>query len=162
MSLRPAQLALKLDASTPDESRRWRDGALIAFFGDALTLCLDTTLKEAARMGDELHLPLPPQATPRQIRDRAESWLRAEAQWYLDQLIKLKMPAGGALAPAVHLSFAMRSSWTQVEADGTLRCNWRLIEQDPEVIDQIVGLALKQSLRMQTQRATEGDLFAFA
>jgi predicted metal-dependent hydrolase len=162
MSMRPAQLDLRLDATAPDESRRWRDGALIAFFGDALTLCLDTTLKEAARMGEELHLPLPPNATPRQIRDRAEAWLRGEALWYITQLVKQKTAGDPAHAPAIQLSFAMRSSWTQIGDDGALRCNWRLIEQDPEIIDQVIGLALRQSLLQQTQRQAEGDLFAFA
>jgi hypothetical protein len=44
--------------------------------GGSLRLVLGTPHHEALRTGDTLDLPLPPEATPRQIQDRAEAWLR--------------------------------------------------------------------------------------
>ena len=86
---RSPQLNLKLD-SGPDPANRWHDGASLAFLGGSLRLVLGTRQKEALREGDTLDLPLPPQATPRQIQDRAEAWLRAEAKRRLQQVIEQK------------------------------------------------------------------------
>jgi hypothetical protein len=79
-SSRSPQLKLKLDSNSPDPASRWHDGATLAYLGGSLRLVLGTQHKEALREGDTLDLPLPPQATPRQIQDRAEAWLRDEAK----------------------------------------------------------------------------------
>ena len=85
---RHPQLDLKLDGSAPDPAGRWHEGASLAFLGGSLRLVLGTQHKDALREGDTLDLPLPPQATPRQIQDRAEAWLRAEARRHLQQVIE--------------------------------------------------------------------------
>ena len=142
---RRAQLDLRLDGSAPDPASRWHDGASLAFLGGRLRLVLGTQHKEALQEGDTLNLPLPPQATPRQIRDRAEAWLRAEAKRRLQQIIDQKFVERGAQAltghraPRLALSFAARGHWVEARNHDTLRCNWHLIEQPIAVIEQAIA-----------------------
>ncbi len=144
-----AQLDLKLDGREPDPAGRWHDGAPLAFLGGRLRLVLGSQHKEALREGDTLNLPLPPQATPRQIQDRAEAWLRAEAKQRLQLMIDQKFLEGrsaqalaGCRAPRLALSFAARGHWVEARDGGALRCNWRLIEQPVAVIEQAIGRAI--------------------
>ncbi|MBK6637056.1 MAG: DUF45 domain-containing protein [Rhodocyclaceae bacterium] len=160
MSLRTSQLALRLDATAVSPSRRWQDGDSIAFLGGTLTLRLATDVEASARRGDELHLPLPPQASERQIQDSAEAWLRREAEQLFTNIITRHTAAAGNLAPKLQLSFAAKGGWTDVEPatrtrPGKIRCNWRLIEQAPESIEQVLASALAA---VQTSSATP-DLF---
>jgi hypothetical protein len=87
---RAPQLNLRLDADTPDPAQRWHDGAELAYLGSSLRLALGSTEAEARHNGDTLALPLPPQATPRQIQDRAEAWQREEASRLLQEVITQK------------------------------------------------------------------------
>ena len=139
---RRPQLDLKLDGSAPDPASRWHEGASLAFLGGCLRLVLGTQQKDALREGDTLDLPLPPQATPRQIQDRAEAWLRTEARRLLQQIIEQKADLAGRRAPRLALSFAARGHWVEVKDHETLRCNWRLIEQPMAVIEQAIARAI--------------------
>jgi predicted metal-dependent hydrolase len=103
---------------------------------------LGTRHQEAQREGDTLDLPLPPQATPRQIQDRAEAWLRDEAKRQLQQVIEQKSVLAGRRAPRLTLSFAARGNWVEAQDGNVLRCNWRLIEQPMAVIEQAIVRAM--------------------
>lgn len=138
---RSPQLKLRLDGSEPEASR-WHDGAALAYLGGHLRLVLGTRHKEALREGELLDLPLPPQATPRQIQDRAEAWLRAEAKRILQEVIEQKSALAGRRAPRLALSFAARGHWVEVQGSDALRCNWRLIEQPLPVIEQAIARGL--------------------
>ncbi|MBU1236768.1 MAG: M48 family metallopeptidase [Gammaproteobacteria bacterium] len=154
---RKPQLALRLDAAAPDVAARWRDGASLACLGATVTLRLDTACKEAMFADGQLHLPLPPEATPRQIQDAAESWLRAYAVRVISaQVVMAARPLRRA-PPAVSLSFAARGSWAQPHDRG-LRFHWRLIEQPPEVIAQVVERAVAALPKVEDSL----DLFALA
>jgi predicted metal-dependent hydrolase len=139
---RSQQTRLKLDASEPDPAHRWHDGAALAFLGGNLRLVLGTQHQDALREGDTLDLPLPPQATPRQIQDRAEAWLREEAKRRLQQVIEQKSALAGRRTPRLALSFAARGHWVEVQGNESLRCNWRLIEQPMAVIEQAIARAI--------------------
>lgn len=148
MTPRNPQLALRLEADTPDSDGCWHAGGAVFYLGDSLSLVLDTSCRESTRMADELHLPLPPAATPRQICDAAESWLRDEALRNFSAIVAQKSALAGRHAPhgvrhvpAVVLVFGKRSDWVRVENE-TLRCHWRLIEQSFPVIEQVLGRAL--------------------
>ena len=142
MIRRSPQLKLRLDGDSPDPAGRWRDGAALAYLGGSLRLVLGTRHQEALREGDTLDLPLPPQATPRQIQDRAEAWLREEAKRVLLQVIEQKSALAGRRAPRLALSFAARGNWVEVQGSDALRCNWRLIEQPVAVIEQAIARAI--------------------
>jgi predicted metal-dependent hydrolase len=139
---RSPQLKLRLDAGGAEPASRWHDGAALAFLGGSLRLVLDTTHNDAVCEGDTLALPLPPQATARQIQDRAEAWLRAEAKLRLQQAIDQKSALAGRRAPRLALSFAARGNWVEVQGSDALRCNWRLIEQPQAVIEQAIARAI--------------------
>ena len=145
MKARSPQLSLRLDAEAPDSAARWHDGARLPFLGGSLVLKLVTDRKTAAREGGILHLPLPPAATPRQVQDGAEAWLRQEAARVVGASVA-RLAAHGA-APRWRLSFAARGGCLQMQADGMLRFNWRLIEQPTAVIDQVVASAIASMSR---------------
>lgn len=185
MRTRRPQLDLRLNAAPPDAASRWRDGATIGYLGGALRLRLATGCVAATRVGDELQLPLPPQATPRQIQDSAEAWLRAEALRYLQMLAaectKKSALAGRRVedmadvantanvanasaithtgAPRIVLSFARSDDWIVV-ADDTLRCHWRLIEQPAEIIAAALQRALARLPSTLAADTRASDLFA--
>lgn len=154
-TLKP-QLALRLEAAPADADAQWRAGGTIVHLGDCLTLTLDTACRLPERIGGELHLPLPPAATPRQIRDAAESWLRDEALRIFCAIAQESAPAGRR-PPQVVLSFGKRGDWTKREGD-VLRCHWRLVEQPAAVIEQVLGRALAQA----RPQPLSDDLFACA
>ena len=152
MKARSPQISLRLDAAPPVE--RWHDGARLAFLGSELVLALATDRKSAMREGQVLHLPLPPAASPRQIQDGVESWLRQEAALIIDAAIMRQSNANIRWA----LSFAAKGGWAHVHADGSLRFNWRLIEQAAPVIEAVVGRAISSL----PQPGVTNDLWALA
>jgi len=153
---RQPQLDLRLNAAAPDAAARWHEGALIAYLGGTLRLMLSGEYAEATQVSSALHLPLPPQATPRQVQDCAETWLRAEAVRHLTALVKEKSALAGRRAPSLVLAFAARDHWVEAPDANTLRCHWRLIEQSPAVIDS----AISRALASLPQATADHDLFA--
>lgn len=141
---RDPQLDLRIDAAAPEPDADWRDGATVAYRGDRLRIALDIGTKVAVRDGGRLCLPLPPEALPRQIRDRAEAWLRDEALRLIGEIVARKSALAGRRPPALKLSFASRASWAEIDRADTLRCNWRLVEQGPAVMEQVLDRALRQ------------------
>lgn len=158
MRSRNPQLALRLDAAAPSAGDRWRDGAPLAYLGGALTLRLGTARKEAALEDGELHLPLPPEATPRQVQDAAEAWLRDRALKVIAASVAMAARGQGRPVPPVSLSFASRASWAQQDRKGGLRFHWRLAEQPEETIAQVVARAVAAL----PAAPAAADLFALA
>jgi len=159
MKPRDPQLPLRLEAAAPAAGERWRDGAPLAYLGETLTLRLDTQAKEAVLAGKELHLPLPPESSPRQVQDAAEAWLRTRARKIVGAHVVMAARRLGRPAPPLSLSFAARAGWAQPDhrADG-LRCHWRLVEQPDETIAEVVSRAVAA---LPTTPAIP-DLFALA
>lgn len=143
MKTRTPQLKLRLDAAASDAETRWGAGGTIACRGGRLTLVLDTACRLSERTGDELHLPLPPAATPRQVRDAAESWLRDEAQRLFSAIVQKSVLEGrwAGRQPRIVLAFGKRGDWAKHEGD-LLRCHWRLIEQSDATIEQVLHRAM--------------------
>jgi len=157
MKPRNPQFALRLDTAAQDPDKRWHEGAALAYLGGVLTLKLATDRKQARLEGEVLHLPLPPEAATRQVRDAAEAWLRSEAKRILGAAIDRQAERQGCLPPPLHLSFAVRGSWAQSDPKG-IRCHWRLIEQAPEIIEQVIARAVATLARPMTTQ----DLFSLA
>lgn len=156
MRKRNPQLALRLEAPDPDPADRWRDGAAIDYLGGRVSLCLDTRVEEAGVAADALHLPLPPEATPRQVQDAAEAWLRREAQRLFMDIVAREAARRDRPCPRLALSFAVRGAWVQVTGPAELRCNWRLIGQSRPEIERALALGVASLPREEAV----GDLFA--
>lgn len=135
------QLNLRLDATPSDSAVRWCEGARLPYLGGEIILHLSRQHQEAVLQETVLHLPLPPEALPRQVQDCAEAWLQREALNLFNACAARQAARHQTrLLPCV-LSFAKGANW--VEADGgCLRCNRRLIEQPPVVIEQVIGAAV--------------------
>jgi len=158
MKQRPPQLTLRLDLDAPDPGVRWREGARLTFLGEEITLTLDTQRRTAVLEDGILHLPLPPAATPRQIQDGAETWLRKEAARVLAACVAMQARSQARPIPACSLSFAARASWVVADDHGGLRCNWRLIEQPMAAIE----LTVARAIAALPQAGGTCDLFACA
>jgi predicted metal-dependent hydrolase len=153
-SVRKRQGDLQLGAAAPDVALCWHEGASIRWLGLTLRLTLSCEHVQPHQQGDTLFLPLPPQATSRQIQDCAEAWLRADAIRYLTQCIAEKSALAMRQPPRLMLSFATHGDWVELlnvlststtdtaTAPPILRCHWRLIEQPPKVIDAALTQAL--------------------
>ncbi|MDO9244165.1 MAG: DUF45 domain-containing protein [Rhodocyclaceae bacterium] len=159
MSVRTLQLALRLEAAAtaPDRDVPWCSGSGVTYLGEFLRLELDTACRAPERCAGQLHLPLPPAATQRQIRDAAESWLRDEALRTFATLVAQKSALAERRPPRIALVFGKRSDWVRQDGD-VLRCHWRLIEQPLVIIEQVLGRALAA---MQPELVCD-DLFALA
>ena len=116
---------------------RWHDGARFPLLGREIMLRLDTATDGVALRADILHLPLPPQAAERQVKDRAQGWLQAEARRVLNDHLARCAQRIGLAVPRWQLSFAA-GSWGGVGPDGRLRLSWRLIHLTPEEIEGVI------------------------
>lgn len=142
------QLHLRLDAAPPDSATPWCAGGSIVYLGSPLTLVLDTACRVPERVANELHLPLPPGVSVRQIRDAAESWLRDAALAQFERIALQKSALAGrrpAHLPRITLMLGRCNDWVRNDS-GRLRCHWRLIEQPQSIIEQVLGRALADML----------------
>ncbi len=116
---------------------RWQDGVRLPFLGREITLCLDGGHEGIELCEDRLHLPLPPEASEKQIKDSVQGWLQAQAR----RAIEAQLDAGcrrlGMPLPPWRLSFAA-GAWGGVDPDGRLRLSWRLVHISPEEIGSVV------------------------
>lgn len=90
-SARKPQLDLRLAAVKPDAALRWHEGASVLWLGQSLQLAFCSTQTQTCREANILRLLLPQNASPRQIQDCAEAWLRSEAMRYLTQCLHDRM-----------------------------------------------------------------------
>ncbi|SMB26401.1 protein of unknown function [Sterolibacterium denitrificans] len=158
---RNPQLDLWVEPRRLDPAERWCDGMRLPFLGGDLTLCLTTAHEMAAIEGETLHLPLPPGATPRQIQDGVEAWLRQEAAVLIaaDLAAAAQRTNGAGTLPQWAFSFAAQGDWVQLHADGSLRFNWRLIELPRADMARIVAAAAADlAARHATADLWENDL----
>lgn len=147
MKARNPQLSLKLESALPSVAMRWCEGARLPYLGTEITLHLSRECREAELREGMLHLPLPPEALPRQIQDAAEAWLQREALVRFNDTATRQAARHGTVVLPCVLSFATRASWVEVDTRSSdskaeeqcLRCNWRLIGQTPIVIEQVIG-----------------------
>lgn len=127
----------------------------LSFLGAPLQVRLSDHHRCATHEDQLLYIPLPPDASARQIQDSAEAWLRARALEYMQQILAVEARNCARIPPAMRLSFAAKGAWVTAEGD-SLRCNWRLIQQHPVVIQQ----ALRRGLLALPAQHCSGDLFA--
>ena len=125
----------------------WRDGTSVPFLGETVIIVLDprttgAVLNSAAEALPgvprlTLHLGLPQEAAPAQIRDAVQSWLQRQARRLFEERIALYAPRLGVRPKRLSLSSAS-TRWGSASADGSVRLNWRLVHFALPVIDYVV------------------------
>jgi predicted metal-dependent hydrolase len=125
----------------------WREGATLPFLGQTLTLVLDPRITGARLQGAEqplpgvphltLHLGLPQQAQPQQLRDAVQAWLQRQARRVFEERCAVYAPRLGVQVRRLALSSAT-TRWGSASADGSVRLNWRLVHFAVPLIDYVV------------------------
>jgi predicted metal-dependent hydrolase len=153
----------KLQESRDRQSRahsarvEWRDGVVIPFFGQSITVVLDPTHGFSGRgaqlktidvvdpvtgeptTGERiLHVGLSKAATADQIRDAVQAWLMRQAAAHFKLRMEHFAPLLGVQWKKLRLSSA-GTRWGSASADGSIRLNWRLIHFREPVIDYVVA-----------------------
>ena len=136
---------------------KWADGCVLPYLGHPVTVRLvpspafkggSAELKSAGisvpPMGfrDEasslvLHVSLPLSASPMQIRDAVQAWLRHQVKRIFTERLTHFAPHLGVSWRKLSLSSA-GTRWGSASADGSIRLNWRLVHFTQSVIDYVV------------------------
>ena len=134
----------------------WRDGTNLPFLGEQVIVVLDPrhafgdvgavlhtdeaapnlTLAGVPRL--TLHVALPHNASPTQIRDAVQAWLMRQAKRVFIERLNHYGPLLGVQWKKLSLSSA-GTRWGSASADGSIRLNWRLIHFNQSVIDYVVA-----------------------
>lgn len=126
----------------------WRDGTTVPFLGEPVIVVLDARATGAVLDTDgqaspglprlSLHVGLPHDARPEQIRDAVQSWLQRQARRVFEarcahfaQQLKVRVTK-------LSLSSA-QTRWGSASADGSIRLNWRLVHFAMSSIDYVVA-----------------------
>ncbi|HEV8311658.1 MAG TPA: SprT family zinc-dependent metalloprotease, partial [Burkholderiaceae bacterium] len=126
----------------------WRDGTSSPVLGDTVIVVLDPRVAGAVLNADAdalpgvprltLHVGLPQQAAPEQIRDAVQSWLQRQARRVFDERCRHFAQALNVRMTRLSLSSAS-TRWGSASADGSIRLNWRLIHFALPIIDYVVA-----------------------
>jgi predicted metal-dependent hydrolase len=123
----------------------WRHGAQVPFLGRPVSLVLDPLVVGAVLRGEEpaeswprLHVGLPHEATPAQIRDAVQSWLQHQARRVFEERCAQLAPRLGVRVRRLGLSSAA-TRWGSANANGSIRLHWRLIHFALPVIDYVAA-----------------------
>jgi len=122
----------------------WEDGGSVPYLGNPLTL---KTAPAGARGRDAvvldqdsktLTVSLPPGAGAKQMRDRVQGWLQAEARRIFIERSAIYAARLGVTPQGLRLSSA-KSRWGSCSADGKILLNWRLVHFPMSSIDYVVA-----------------------
>ncbi len=126
----------------------WHDGTSVPFLGEQVIVVLDPRAPGAVLNADAealpgvprlvLHVGLPQNAAPAQIRDAVQSWLQRQARRVFEERCTHFAQALGVRVRRLSLSSA-QTRWGSASADGSIRLHWRLIHFALPVIDYVVA-----------------------
>jgi hypothetical protein len=126
----------------------WHDGTTLPFLGETVIVVLDPratgaqlktaqdTLPGVPRL--TLHVGLPQQAMPEQIKDAVQAWLMRQARRVFEERCRHFAQALGVRWTRLSLSSAA-TRWGSASADGAIRLHWRLIHFALPTIDYVVA-----------------------
>jgi predicted metal-dependent hydrolase len=131
----------------------WKDGATFPFLGATVQVVLEPShafsgvgaallpasqgAVDAAHGLRPLHVALPRNASPEQIRDVVQAWLMREAKRIFTERLHHFAPQLQVQWRKLSLSNAS-TRWGSASSDGSIRLNWRLIHVRQAVIDYVV------------------------
>jgi predicted metal-dependent hydrolase len=138
----------RIEASRID----WRDGATFPFLGEDVIVVLDPrhAFSEAGAMLNTdaqalpgvprctLHVGLPHNAQPQQIRDAVQAWLMRQARRIFTERLDHFAPRLGVQWTKLSLSSA-GTLWGTAQRGGAIRLNWRLVHFRMAVVDYVVA-----------------------
>ena len=126
----------------------WRDGTGVPYLGETVIVVLDPRTTGAVLDARAealpgvprltLHVGLPQQAAPEQIRDVVQAWLKRQARRVFEERCAHYAPRLGVRLARLALSSA-QTRWGSASADGSVRLNWRLIHFALPTIDYVVA-----------------------
>jgi predicted metal-dependent hydrolase len=126
----------------------WHDGTSLPFLGETVIIVLDPRVAGAVLNADAdalpgvprltLHVGLPHNAAPEQIRDAVQSWLQRQALRVFTERCQHFATSLGVKMRRLSLS-AAQTRWGSASADGSIRLNWRLVHFGMQVIDYVVA-----------------------
>lgn len=126
----------------------WRDGTTIPFLGEPVIVVIDPRATGAVLNADAealpgvprlmLHVGLPHNAAPEQIRDAVQSWLQRQARRVFEERCRHFAQQLRVRVTRLALSSA-QTRWGSASADGAIRLNWRLIHFALPSIDYVVA-----------------------
>lgn len=144
------KLAEQRERARKHEASRieWRDGASLPFLGETVIVVLDPRMAGAVLNTDAaalpgvprltLHVGLPHNAEPEQIRDAVQSWLQRQAKRVFEERCQLFAERLGVSVKRLSLSSA-QTRWGSASVDGSIRLNWRLVHFAMPTIDYVVA-----------------------
>jgi predicted metal-dependent hydrolase len=128
--------------ATPHVS--WQEGGRVPYLGVSLALCMaprGVRGRDAVVLDLEaatLTVSLPPDAGPKQLRDRVQGWLQAEARRIFAERSAIFAKRLGVTPKGLRLSSA-KTRWGSCSADGKILLNWRLVHFPMSSIDYVVA-----------------------
>jgi predicted metal-dependent hydrolase len=125
----------------------WRDGTAVPFLGEQVIVVLDPRAQGAVlnTAADALpgvprltlHVGLPQNAAPEQIRELVQSWLQRQARRVFEERCQVFAERLGVRIKRLSLSSAT-TRWGSASADGSIRLHWRLVHFGLPIIDYVV------------------------
>ena len=131
----------------------WHDGAALPFLGAGLVLRLgDGGRFHAERVGEELHLKVPPGAGDTAIRAAVVGWYKRFALPYLEERVAGHCARAGIEPPRLMLSSALQR-WGSCNTRREVRLTWRLVKAPGPLIDYVICHELAHLRHMNHSRA---------
>jgi predicted metal-dependent hydrolase len=126
----------------------WRDGAEVSFLGEPVIVVIDPRATGAVLHADAaslpgvphltLHIGLPQNAQPAQIRDVVQGWLQRQALRIFHERCRHFADRLGVRVTRLTLSSA-QTRWGSASADGSVRLHWRLVHFRQATIDYVIA-----------------------
>jgi predicted metal-dependent hydrolase len=151
-------IVAKLEAARERSERleaarvEWKDGATFPYLGEQVIVVLDPrhdfkevgavlhtageTLPGLTRM--TLHVGLPQNAQPAQVRDAVQAWLMRQARALFTERLNHYAPLLKVQWRKLTLTSA-GTLWGTAHSDGSIRLNWRLVHFRMAVVDYVVA-----------------------
>jgi predicted metal-dependent hydrolase len=117
----------------------WRHGTVLPLLGRPVGMLLGGAADGVVLSADgaALHVGLPQDAPPPQIRDAVYGWLQQHAGHTFAARCRHFEPLLGVRVRRLSLSSAA-TRWGSASANGSIRLNWRLVHCAPPTIDYVV------------------------
>lgn len=131
----------------------WHDGASLPLLGGHLVLRLaDGRRFQAERIGDELHLKRPVEASEAAIRAAVIAWYKRYALAYLQARVALHCARSAIEPPRLMLSSAL-ARWGSCNTRREVRLTWRLVKAPEDLVDYVICHELAHLRHMNHSRA---------